>query len=62
MEQRELAKLAGASVSTLIRLEGAGWDPIPGNMTSVNRVLDVLEKKGVIFTEHGVELTRKPRR
>jgi predicted transcriptional regulator len=61
MEQRELAKLADISVSTLIRIESAGWGSIPGSMKSVNPVLEVLEKKGVIFTELGVELVKKPR-
>lgn len=62
MEQRELARLAEISVSTLIRLEGAGWNAIPGNMSSIDPVLDVLEKKGVTFTERGVELPKKVRR
>ena len=62
MEQRELAKLAGVSVSTLIRLEGAGWSGIPGSMKTVNRVLEILERRGVKFTELGVELTKKPPR
>jgi predicted transcriptional regulator len=60
--QAELADLADVHVSTLVRLEGAGWKPIPGNMTTVNRVLDVLEKRGVEFIENGVRLTRRPRR
>jgi hypothetical protein len=58
----ELARLADVHVSTLVRLEGAGSRPIPGTMTTINRVLDVLEKRGVRFTENGVELTRRPRR
>lgn len=62
MEQRELAELAGVSVSTLIRLEAAGWGEIPGSMKSVNPVLEVLEKRGVTFSELGVALTKKPRR
>jgi hypothetical protein len=37
------ARLADVHVSTLVRLEGAGWRPIPGTMTTINRVLDVLE-------------------
>jgi hypothetical protein len=31
-------------------------------MKSVNAVLEVLEKKGVVFTDLGVELTKKPRK
>jgi DNA-binding PadR family transcriptional regulator len=49
-------------VSTLIRLEAAGWGEIPGSMKSVNPVLEVLEKRGVIFSELGVQLAKKPRR
>ena len=62
MEQRELAKLAGISVATLIRLEGEGWGPLPGSMKSVNAVLDVLEKNHVEFIDGGVRLTKRPRR
>ena len=61
LEQRELAQLAEVSVSTLIRFEAGGWD-IQGSAKTINRVLAVLEAKGVIFSELGVELTRKPRR
>jgi hypothetical protein len=35
---------------------------IPGTTTSINRVLDVLEKRGVEFIENGVQLTKRPRR
>jgi predicted transcriptional regulator len=62
MEQRELAHLAGIHVSTLVRLEGAGWNEIPGTMRTVNKVLVVLEHRGVLFSDWGVELTKKPRR
>jgi hypothetical protein len=31
-------------------------------MTTIGRVLDVLEKRGVEFIENGVRLTRRPRR
>ncbi len=40
----------------------AGWKPIPGTMTTINKVLDVLEKRGVEFIENGVRLTKRPRR
>jgi transcriptional regulator with XRE-family HTH domain len=62
MEQRELAKLADISVSTLIRLEGAGWSGIPGSMKTVNRVLEVLERRGVKFTELGGNKSYSTRR
>jgi hypothetical protein len=35
---------------------------ILGTMTTINRVLDVLEKRGVEFIENGVRLTPRPRR
>jgi hypothetical protein len=60
--QRELARLAKIHVSTLVRLESAGWKVAPGNATTAERVLDVLERKGVEFIEHGVRLVRRPRR
>jgi predicted transcriptional regulator len=59
LEQRELARLAKIHVSTLVRLEGAGWKVAPGNATTIDRVLDVLEKRGVEFIDNGVRLTRK---
>jgi predicted transcriptional regulator len=62
MEQRELAQLAKVHVSTLVRLEAAGWSVAPGNATTIDRVLSVLERKGVEFIELGVRLTKKPRR
>jgi hypothetical protein len=40
----------------------AGWQVIPGTMATINRVLDVLEKRGVELIENGVRLTRRPRR
>jgi predicted transcriptional regulator len=61
MEQRELARLAKVHVSTLVRLEGAGWDVAPGNASTVTKITNVLEGKGVEFIENGVRLTRKPR-
>ena len=62
LEQRELAHLADVSVSTLIRFEAGGWSEIEGSTKRVNRVLAVLEAKGVIFSELGVELAKRPRR
>jgi hypothetical protein len=58
---RRLAELAGISPSTLVRIEAARWKTAPGHTGTVDRVVAVLEKKGVRFTEMGVELTRKPR-
>jgi hypothetical protein len=62
LEQRELAQLSGLHVNTLVRMEADGWEVVRGTTTSVNRVLDVLEKRGVEFLENGVRLTKRPRR
>jgi predicted transcriptional regulator len=61
MEQRRLAELAGISPSTLVRIESAHWKTAPGHTGTVDRVVRELEKKGVKFTEMGVELVRRPR-
>ena len=37
------------------------WKTAPGHTGTVDRVVEALEKRGVKFTEMGVELTRKPR-
>jgi transcriptional regulator with XRE-family HTH domain len=62
LEQRELARLAGVHVSTLVRFEGAGWKMAPGNANTIERVLSVLERKGVEFIENGVKLAKRPHR
>ena len=62
LEQRELAQLSGLHVNILVRMEADGWEMVPGTTTTINRVLDVLEKRGVEFIENGVRLTRRPRR
>jgi predicted transcriptional regulator len=62
LEQRKLAELAKVHVSTLVRLEGAGWETAPGNARTIERVTNVLERKGIEFIEHGVRLTKRPHR
>jgi transcriptional regulator with XRE-family HTH domain len=62
MDQRELAELARISVSTLARFEAKGWGEILGNARMINRVLAILEAKGVIFSELGVALSKMPPR
>lgn len=62
LEQRELARLARIHVSTMVRIEGAGWKLAPGNTATVARVVDVLEHRGIEFIEDGVRLIKKPRR
>jgi predicted transcriptional regulator len=62
LEQRELAQLSGLHVNTLVRMEADGWKLVPGTTTTINRVLDVLEKRGVEFIENGVRLAKRPRR
>ena len=56
------SRLADVHVSTLVRLEAAGWKVAPGNATTIDRVTTVLENKGVEFIENGVRLTKRPRR
>ncbi len=34
----------------------------PGNAATINRVLNVLEHKGVEFIDNGFRLTKRPRR
>jgi hypothetical protein len=43
-------------------MEADGWEMVPGTTTTINRVLEVLEKRGVEFIENGVRLTKRPRR
>jgi hypothetical protein len=62
LEQRELAQLAKVHVSTLVRLEAAGWRIPPGNATTIARITDVLEHRGVEFIENGVQLVKRPKR
>jgi len=62
MEQRTLADLADVHVSTLVRIEAAGWKVAPGNASTIDRIVSVLERKGIEFIENGVRLTKKPRR
>jgi hypothetical protein len=43
-------------------LAAAGRKVAPGNETTIDRVLDVLERKEIEFIENGVHLVRKPHR
>jgi hypothetical protein len=39
-----------------------GWDVAPGNVPTLERILNVFEKRGVEFIDGGVRLmTKKPR-
>ena len=58
--QRDLAVMAHVHLSTIVRMEGAGWKTAPANSATLERVLDVLEHKGVEFIELGVKLAKKP--
>jgi transcriptional regulator with XRE-family HTH domain len=58
----ELAKLARVHESTVWRVEKNGWGAAPRNMATLERILNVLEKRGAEFIENGVRLTQTPRR
>jgi hypothetical protein len=45
--QRWKIATQGTETESIARLEGAGWKVAPGNATTIGRVLDVLEHKGV---------------
>jgi hypothetical protein len=57
--QRDLAKLARLDVTTVDRLEGFGPAEVRGKLESIEAVVAALEKRGVEFTERGVQLTAK---
>jgi hypothetical protein len=60
--RRELAALARVCLSTIVRLQSAGWDVAPGNAKTVARVVNALEQRHIEFIEYGVRLTKKPKR
>lgn len=57
----QLAALAGVDASTISRLESSRAKPVRGLAESVDRVIHVLEAKGVVIESDGVRL-KKPRR
>jgi transcriptional regulator with XRE-family HTH domain len=58
----ELAELAKVHESTIWRVEKNSWDVAPGNVATLERILNVFEKRGVEFIDGGVRLmTKKPR-
>jgi transcriptional regulator with XRE-family HTH domain len=59
LEQADVAKAAKIDVSTLSRIESAGFEPPGGLSKNVQAVLAVLEQRGIEFIEHGVR--RRPR-
>ena len=62
MHDRRRSEAAKVHVTTLVRLEAAGWRIAPGKAETIDRIVRALESEGVRFTELGVELVRKPRR
>ena len=60
--QRQLAGLAKVHLSTVVRMERAGWKTAPGNSATIERVLDALESRHVEFIDGGVRVTKKPRK
>ncbi|WP_088343692.1 MULTISPECIES: helix-turn-helix transcriptional regulator [Rhodomicrobium] len=58
LEQEELARRAGISVSTIRRLEAAGGEPVVAGAT-LDHVVKILQEAGVEFIHQGVSLTAK---
>jgi predicted transcriptional regulator len=58
LEQAELARLARVDASTLSRMEGSGNDPARGHTSNLQRVVDALERKGIVLTEEGGVIPR----
>jgi transcriptional regulator with XRE-family HTH domain len=58
--QEDLAKAAGIDVTTLLRMEKAGFNPVRSR--NLHEVLVALAKAGVELTERGVVFVGKPRR
>ena len=50
----ELAELAKVHESTIWRVEKNGWDVAPGNVPTLERILNAFEKRGVEFIDGGV--------
>lgn len=59
LEQEELARRAGVSISTVRRLEAPGGAELVAGETAAN-VIRILEEAGVEFTHRGVSLKSKP--
>ena len=53
---------AGVDAGTISRMEAPGWKSPGGLSKDVESVVLVLEKCGVVITEHGVDFTGKPKR
>jgi predicted transcriptional regulator len=55
LEQRQLAKEAGISAATIVRMEKSGLATARSHARNVEAVLKALERHGVKVTETGVE-------
>jgi ribosome-binding protein aMBF1 (putative translation factor) len=61
LHQRELAKLAKLHPTTINRMEMSGAESVRGQARNIERVVQSLEKRGVVITARGVELIAKKR-
>jgi ribosome-binding protein aMBF1 (putative translation factor) len=60
--QKQLAKAAKLDVTTVLRMEKSGDQPVRALGHNIQKVLDVLSARGVEITEDGVRLVAKPKR
>lgn len=58
--QARLADESGVNVITIVRMERAAHEPVPGQSRNLQNIINALAKYGVEFIESGVVLTRKP--
>lgn len=64
MDQGELASSAGISANTISAMERRGAEQLTSGYNTIRALMDVLEKAGVEFLNHGqpgVRLAREPR-
>jgi hypothetical protein len=58
LEQAELAKLAKVHITTIVRLEGFGTQPVRGQSGTITAVVNALAKAGVDLGENGSVIPR----
>lgn len=60
--QTELAKQTGINPATIVRMEAAGHEPVPGQSRNLQHIINVLRDAGVEFIEEGVVLVKKAKK